>query len=112
MERTYVEGLVSVIMPIYNAEKYLAATLNSIFEQDYGNIEIILVDDCSKDTHAKRLEAILYEKINALNIGAMGLKGKTTCLAVKVETFPCHIASLPVAVSLMCHANRHATCEL
>ena len=70
------------------------------------------IDDCSKDTHAKRLEDILYEKINSLNIGAMGLKGKTTCLAVKVETFPCHIASLPVAVSLMCHANRHATCEL
>ena len=40
MEKDYIDGLVSVIMPIYNAEKYLAGTLNSIFEQDYKNIEI------------------------------------------------------------------------
>ena len=46
MERTYTEGLVSVIMPIYNAGKYLADTLNSIFAQDYKDIEIVLVDDC------------------------------------------------------------------
>ncbi len=54
------------------------------------------------------LEVSLYEKINNLGIGAMGLGGKTTALAVKVEAYPCHIASLPVAVSLMCHAARHA----
>ena len=56
MERIYVEGLVSVIMPIYNAEKSLAETLNSIFSQDYRNIEIILVDDCSKDNSAKMID--------------------------------------------------------
>ena len=53
MERTYIEGLVSVIMPIYNAEKYLAITLDSIFCQDYKDIEIVLGDDCSKDKSAK-----------------------------------------------------------
>ena len=53
MERTYTEGLVSVITPIYNAEKYLADTLNSVFAQDYKDIEIVLVDDCSKDNSAK-----------------------------------------------------------
>lgn len=54
------------------------------------------------------LEKNLLTKINALGIGAMGLGGNTTALAVKVEAYPCHIASLPVAVSLMCHAARHA----
>ncbi len=53
MGRTYIEGLVSVIMPIYNAEKYLTTTLNSIFSQDYKDIEIVLVDDCSKDKSAE-----------------------------------------------------------
>ena len=53
MERTYEDGLVSVITPIYNAEKYLADTLNSVFAQDYKKIEIILVDDCSTDNSAK-----------------------------------------------------------
>ena len=53
MERTYTEGLVSVITPIYNAEKYLADTLNSVFAQDYKDIEIVLVDDYSKDDSAK-----------------------------------------------------------
>lgn len=54
------------------------------------------------------LETSLLNKINELGIGAMGLGGNTTALAVKVEAYPCHIASLPVAVSLMCHASRHA----
>lgn len=53
MEREYMEGLVSVIMPIYNAEKYLVSALESIFIQDYKDIEIILVDDCSRDNSEK-----------------------------------------------------------
>lgn len=53
------------------------------------------------------LESELLERINALNIGPAGLGGRTTALAVHVETFPTHIAGLPVAVNICCHAYRH-----
>lgn len=65
------------------------------------------IDDESLDEDANRLEKELFEEINELNIGPMGLGGKTTCLAVKVNLYPCHIASLPVAVNIQCHASRH-----
>jgi fumarate hydratase subunit alpha len=55
------------------------------------------------------LEAELLEAVNATGIGPMGVGGRTTALAVNVETLPCHIASLPVAVNLQCHAARHAS---
>ena len=58
------------------------------------------------------LEAELLEKINNLGIGPMGLGGRTTALAVHVEVHPCHIASLPVAVNMNCHAARHAETTL
>mgnify|MGYP000894065577 CR=1 FL=1 len=54
------------------------------------------------------LERELFQEINALGVGPMGLGGKTTCLAVKVNSFACHIASLPVAVNLQCHSARKA----
>ena len=53
MERQYVEGRVSVITPIYNAERYIDKTLESVFAQTYKDIEIVLVDDCSKDKSAQ-----------------------------------------------------------
>ncbi len=53
MEREYVKGRVSVITPVYNVEKYIEETLESVFAQTYKNIEIILVDDCSKDGSAE-----------------------------------------------------------
>ena len=53
------------------------------------------------------LEHELFERINALGIGPLGLGGDTTALAVLIETAPCHIASLPVAVNIECHAHRH-----
>jgi len=56
-----------------------------------------------------KLEQKLLKKINQLNIGPMGLGGKTTCLAVNIETYPTHIAGLPVAVNISCHALRSAT---
>ena len=59
-----------------------------------------------------RLEATLLEKINNLGIGPQGMGGKTTALGVLIETFPCHIASLPVAVNIECHAHRHKTATL
>ena len=52
------------------------------------------------------LEIKIQEKINALNIGAMGFKGKTTSLATHIEILPTHIAGLPVAVNIQCHAVR------
>jgi fumarate hydratase subunit alpha len=55
------------------------------------------------------LEKELLNKINKLNIGPMGLGGKTTALAVNIVTFPTHIAGLPVAVNISCHALRSAT---
>lgn len=51
-------------------------------------------------------EKFLLDEINKLNIGPMGLGGKTTALKVNIETLPCHIASLPVAVNLECHSHR------
>jgi fumarate hydratase subunit alpha len=53
------------------------------------------------------LEKKLLKLINALNIGPLGFGGDTTALDVMVETFPCHIASLPVAVNIQCHSARH-----
>ncbi len=67
------------------------------------------LDDTSSDEIAQQLEKELLEEINQLNIGPMGFGGKTTALAVKVNTYPCHIASLPVAVNIQCHASRHLT---
>ncbi len=58
------------------------------------------------------LEEQLLEEINALAIGPQGLGGRTTALDVHIEVFPCHIASLPVAVNLQCHAARHGRAVL
>jgi len=55
-----------------------------------------------------KIERDLLKEINRLNIGPMGLGGKTTCLAVNIATFPTHIAGLPVAVNISCHALRSA----
>lgn len=54
-----------------------------------------------------KLEKEILDAINKTGIGPMGLGGKTTCLGVFINTYPCHIASLPVAVNIQCHANRH-----
>jgi fumarate hydratase subunit alpha len=56
-----------------------------------------------------RLEKELLLEINRLGIGPMGLGGKATCLGVNIETYPTHIAGLPVAVNISCHALRSAT---
>ena len=67
------------------------------------------IKDQSQDEIAAKLETELLKEINELNIGPMGFGGVTTALAVKVNTYPCHIASLPVAVNIQCHASRHLT---
>ncbi|MDD5662928.1 MAG: fumarate hydratase [Victivallaceae bacterium] len=55
------------------------------------------------------LEEEILKKINSSQVGPQGLGGNSTALAVHIEYFPCHIASLPVAVNLNCHAARHAS---
>jgi fumarate hydratase subunit alpha len=55
------------------------------------------------------LEELLLKAVNKTGIGPEGLGGKVTAMAVHVESFPCHIASLPVAVNINCHAARHKT---
>jgi fumarate hydratase subunit alpha len=64
--------------------------------------------DSNSDPAAAKLEADLLDAINSTGIGPMGVGGRITALALKVETAPCHIASMPVAVNLQCHAARHA----
>jgi fumarate hydratase subunit alpha len=62
--------------------------------------------------YIKELEDELLASINRLGIGPGGLGGETTALSVNIETFPTHIAGLPVAVNISCHATRHAEIEL
>ena len=59
------------------------------------------------DAEVAELERDILERVNKLGIGAMGYGGRITALAVHVEVFPCHIASLPVAVNLQCWCARH-----
>ncbi|HMD68376.1 MAG TPA: fumarate hydratase [Chitinivibrionales bacterium] len=58
------------------------------------------------------LERKIFDKVNSTGVGPGGLGGTVTALGVHIETFPCHIATLPVAVSLLCHAARHASVTL
>ncbi len=66
----------------------------------------------SPDAEVAALEREMLSQLNGLRIGPMGLGGKTTALAVHIETYPTHIASLPVAVNLQCHSSRHKTIVL
>jgi len=59
------------------------------------------------DPEVAGMEAEILERVNRLGIGPQGLGGRTTALAVHVETFPCHIASMPAAVNIQCHSARH-----
>jgi fumarate hydratase subunit alpha len=61
----------------------------------------------NEDGFYAELEADLLARINALGLGPQGLGGDTTALAVLIETAPCHIGSLPVAVNIECHSHRH-----
>ncbi len=66
------------------------------------------IEKRSSISYVKNLESELLEKINKLGIGPGGLGGRITALAVNIETYPTHIAGLPVAVNICCHVNRHA----
>lgn len=66
------------------------------------------VNEHSEIPYVKDLEEEMLSKINSLGIGPGGLGGTTTALAVNINTYPTHIAGLPVAVNICCHVNRHA----
>lgn len=70
------------------------------------------VDTHSEIPYVKDLEEEMLQKINGLGIGPGGLGGTTTALAVNINTYPTHIAGLPVAVNICCHVNRHVVREL
>ncbi len=65
-------------------------------------------DQRHEDAFYARLEEAALEKINALGLGPQGFGGRTTALAVNIETYPTHIAGLPCVVNMGCHATRHA----
>ena len=67
------------------------------------------VDESNENPFYAQLEQQLLQDINALGIGPQGFGGRTTALAVNIETFPTHIAGLPVAVNISCHVTRHKT---
>ena len=68
----------------------------------------INLEDESPVTYVRDLEKEMLEKINGLGIGPGGLGGRVTAMAVNIETYPTHIAGLPMAVNICCHVNRHA----
>ncbi len=70
------------------------------------------VDSKSSDDFWANIEEELLTEINNLGIGPAGFGGKTTALAVNINTYPTHIAGLPVAVNIGCHVTRHGTVEL
>ena len=70
------------------------------------------IGEHNPDARYARLEDELLSKINNLGIGPQGLGGRVTALAVNIEWFPCHIASLPLAVNIQCHSARHKEVEI
>lgn len=70
------------------------------------------VNEPNPDEYYAALERELMDKINALGIGPQGFGGKTTALAVLIEAMPTHVAGLPVAVNISCHATRRASASL
>ena len=66
------------------------------------------IDTVNPDPKYAALEDKLLEKINKLGIGPAGIGGSTTCLKVNIETYPTHIAGMPCAINIVCHAARHA----
>lgn len=70
------------------------------------------VGEYSKIEYVKELEKEMLEKVNKLGIGPGGLGGTTTALAINIDTYPTHIAGLPVGINICCHVNRHIVKKL
>ena len=69
---------------------------------------LIPLDQENPDDFYNEIEKELLEEVNRIGIGPQGFGGQTTCLGVHIKTFPTHIAGLPVAVNISCHATRHS----
>lgn len=67
------------------------------------------INQKSEKEHIRKLEEELLKEINELGIGPAGLGGHTTALGVNIETYPTHIAGMPLAINICCHVNRHVT---
>ncbi len=90
----------------------LGVGIGGDFETVALNAKKALCRDVSvrnSDSFYAEMEAEILEKVNLLNVGPQGFGGKTTALAVNIETAPTHIAGLPVAVNVGCHVTRHVT---
>lgn len=70
------------------------------------------IGDRHCDQYYAEMEEEILDKVNNLGIGPMGLGGRVTALDVHIEVYPCHIASLPVAVNMQCHAARHKSATI
>ncbi len=70
------------------------------------------IRESNPDEFYASMENEILEKINASGVGPQGLGGNTTALGVNIETYPTHIAGLPVAVNISCHVTRHLSCEI
>ena len=79
-------------------EKACISSKHALF-RDLGTV--------NEDPEMAELETTILDEINKLGIGAMGMGGTKTALAVHIESNPCHIASLPVSVNVQCHSSRH-----
>ena len=80
-----------------------------------GYLRPSTLDPITRVNYGDKTPAIIHMdlvRINRLGIGPQGLGGRTTALAVHVETYPIHIGSLPVAVNLQCHSHRRCSAEL
>ena len=95
----------------------IVVTLNFILSIDFDSNDIFIAENYSVDRAEvwqnallnvkEQLENEMLEAVNRLNVGPQGFGGKTTALAVNIETFPTHIAGLPCAVNIGCHVTRH-----
>ncbi|MDP7385904.1 MAG: fumarate hydratase, partial [Nitrospinota bacterium] len=65
------------------------------------------VGEASLQPHVAELERDILEAVNKTGVGPMGLGGNTTCVGVHIESYPCHIAALPICINVECHAHRH-----
>lgn len=89
--------------------------IGGTFEKAALNAKAAVLEEIGAHNPKPEYEAMekrLIERINASGIGPMGLGGKSSCLDVSIKEYPCHIASLPVAVNINCHVARHKVVKL